>query len=236
MKVSIITRAFDRLEYTIKCINGVRENAGHDDYEHIIVNQGSRDGTGEWLRWITRMPNNWYAHVRPVHLKRNVGDFGGMKAGFEHASGDLIMQLDNDVYMETGGWLAKLVGALSGLDANIVMADRKGYKEKIPHDESTMKDIPFEGGVLRAARIPKAVSCYIVKRSIFEERSVTAKHCRHVTTDDNCWKVFDVHGMQIEGYDPADGSYVQHDKFGFQAPKSFLSKKFIFKHGRRKAP
>jgi glycosyltransferase involved in cell wall biosynthesis len=236
VKVSIITRAFDRLEYTIKCINGVRYNAGYTDYEHIIINQGSKDGTKEWLNWIKKMPNNWYEKVKPVHLKRNVGDFGGMKVGFEYADGDLIMQLDNDIFMETKDWLAKMVFALNALDADVLMAERKGFKEKIPHDEEKLQRILYKDEELGCGKIPNAVSCYLIKRDLFEKGSRKALNCRQLTKNFNCWKILGVFGVHIEGYDPDTGSYIQHDKYGFQVNKLFLSKKFIFKHGKRRVP
>ncbi|MGQ9720641.1 MAG: glycosyltransferase family 2 protein [Candidatus Jordarchaeum sp.] len=237
MKVSIITRAFDRLEYTIKCINGVRYNTGYDDYEHIIINQGSRDGTKEWLNWIKKMPNDWYEKVKPVHLKRNVGDFGGMKVGFKYADGDLIMQLDNDIFMETKDWLLKMVFILKTLDVDVLMANRRGFKERIPHDEKTLKMISYNNNEeLSCVRIPKAVSCYIIKRDLFEEGYKKALNCRQLTKNLECWKLLDVFGEHIEGYDPVTGSYLQHDKYGFQANKIFLSKRFFFKHGKRKVP
>jgi glycosyltransferase involved in cell wall biosynthesis len=234
MRVSIITRAFDRLEYTIQCINGVLYNAGYEDYEHIIVNQGSSDGTRQWLNWIKKMPNKWYEKVRPIHLKQNVGDFGGMKVGFDNADGDLIMQLDNDVYMETENWLYKMIYAFKKTNADTLMADRKGIRQQIPYDPHTLCSYMYNFNELRCAKIPNAVACYIVKRAIFGERYKSAKRCRHLTQGDNCWKLLDVFGVHIEGYNPEDGSYIQQDKFGFQTRKQFLSKRFIFKHGIRR--
>jgi len=236
MKVSIITRAFDRLEYTIKCINGVFYNAGYQDYEHIIIDQGSKDGTREWLKWIKKMPNDWYQKVRPIYLKRNCGDFGGMKVGFEHAKGSIIMQLDNDIFMETENWLSKMIYAFEALNADVVMADRKGFKEKILYDSSTLRNIKYNDEELICAKIPKAVSCYLIKRGIFESKYKSVKNCRQLTAGENCWKIINVYGVHMEGYDPESGSYIQHEKFGFQAKKIFLSKKFIFKHGRRNTP
>jgi glycosyltransferase involved in cell wall biosynthesis len=236
VKVSIITRAFDRLEYTIQCINGVYYNAGYDDYEHIVIDQGSKDGTKEWLKWITRMPNHWYKRVKPIFLRSNVGDFGGMKVGFEYAKGDLIMQLDNDMYMETKDWLVKMVFAFGELDAQVMMADRKGFKEEIPFDQNSEKRIFHNQCELVCVKIPKAVSCYIIKRELFEERYKKALNCRQITKGDNSWKILNVYGVHIEGYDSVTESYIQHDKYGFQADKIFLSKRFIFKHGRRKVP
>jgi len=236
MRVSIITRAFDRLEYTIQCINGVLYNAGYEDYEHIIVNQGSQDGTRDWLNWTQKMPNQWFAKVKPIHLKRNVGDFGGMKVGFEQSDGDFIMQLDNDMYMETKMWLEKMVSALIQLDADVVMADRKGFQEKIPYDKKTTVSVEWEDEKLQCAKIQKAVSCYLIKRDLFKDKYKKAMNCRQLTKGNNSWKVLNVYGVHIEGYDSIKGTYIQHDKYGFQVKKIFLSKKFIFKHGKRKIP
>ena len=47
-KVSIITRCYNKLEYTIRCIESVARNTEYDNYEHIIVNNNSNDGTTEW--------------------------------------------------------------------------------------------------------------------------------------------------------------------------------------------
>jgi glycosyltransferase involved in cell wall biosynthesis len=234
MKVSIIIRAFNRLEYTMKCINGVIKNSGYDDFEIFVVNQGSSDGTRQWLNWIKKMPNNWYEKVHPIHLKQNVGDFGGMKVGFDNADGELIMQLDNDVYMETENWLDKMVYCFNKIHADTLMADRKGYRQKISHDPNTLCSCMYNSTELRCAKIPNAVSCYIVKRAVFNEKYRSAKRCRHLTQGDNCWKLLDVFGVHLEGYNPEDGSYIQQDKFGFQTRKQFLSKRFIFKHGIRR--
>lgn len=49
MKVAVYTLTRDRLEYTKFCFNTLWKNAGHD-FDHFIVDNGSEDGTDEWLR------------------------------------------------------------------------------------------------------------------------------------------------------------------------------------------
>jgi glycosyltransferase involved in cell wall biosynthesis len=234
MKVSIIIRAFNRLEYTIQCINSVINNSGYKDFEIIVINQGSTDGTKEWLDWITKMPNKWYEKVKPMHLKRNVGDFGGMKIGFTYSSGDIVMQLDNDIYMETENWLDKMVYVFNKINANILMANRKGIRQKLPIDINTIKNIQYKKNILTCAKTSNAVACYLIKREIFDQKYKSAKRCRHITTDDNCWKLLEVFGNHIEGYNPETESYIQEEKYNFLFKKQFLSKKFIFKHGIRR--
>ena len=76
-KVAIITRAFNRLELTIRCINGVRMWAGYDNYEHVIVTQNSTDGTKEWLAWMQKNSPKYMKHVRVINNEGNSGDWKG---------------------------------------------------------------------------------------------------------------------------------------------------------------
>jgi len=49
-RVNIVTRAFNRLEYTILNIRNTYEVSNQHPYTHIIIEQNSSDGTKEWLK------------------------------------------------------------------------------------------------------------------------------------------------------------------------------------------
>ncbi len=63
------------------------------DYELIIVNDGSRDRTGEILDRLAEGD----ARLRVVHLARNFGHQPALTAGLEHARGDAVVMLDADL-------------------------------------------------------------------------------------------------------------------------------------------
>ena len=63
-----------------------------DDYEVIVVNDGSADGTAEILDELARV----FPHVKIVHHERNRGYGGALRTGFETASRDLIFYTDGD--------------------------------------------------------------------------------------------------------------------------------------------
>jgi len=61
-------------------------------WEVIFVNDGSHDGTEDLLDELAAS----YPEVKVVHFRRNFGQTAAMMAGFDHASGDVIIPLDGD--------------------------------------------------------------------------------------------------------------------------------------------
>lgn len=63
-----------------------------DDYEVIVVNDGSSDGTAAVLDELAgRMPR-----LRVIHHPRNRGYGGALRSGFENAAKDLVFYTDGD--------------------------------------------------------------------------------------------------------------------------------------------
>jgi len=63
------------------------------EYEIVLVNDGSRDGTADVIRELVRTDR----HVRGVSLSRNFGHQAALSAGVEHASGDAVVVMDADL-------------------------------------------------------------------------------------------------------------------------------------------
>lgn len=63
-----------------------------DDYEVIIVNDGSRDRTGPIAETLAQQ----YVHVRVVHHSKNRGYGAALQSGFRHATKDLVFYTDGD--------------------------------------------------------------------------------------------------------------------------------------------
>jgi glycosyltransferase involved in cell wall biosynthesis len=62
------------------------------DFEVLIINDGSRDGTAEIADELARL----YREVRVVHHPQNRGYGGALRSGFSNASKDLIFYTDGD--------------------------------------------------------------------------------------------------------------------------------------------
>ena len=63
------------------------------DYELICVDDGSRDGSTELLKQMAKSQPN----LRAVILRRNYGQTAAMSAGFNHATGKIMVTLDGDL-------------------------------------------------------------------------------------------------------------------------------------------
>jgi glycosyltransferase involved in cell wall biosynthesis len=63
-----------------------------DDYEVIVVNDGSSDYTPEILNELATV----YDHVRIVHHEKNQGYGGALRSGFANATKELIFYTDGD--------------------------------------------------------------------------------------------------------------------------------------------
>jgi glycosyltransferase involved in cell wall biosynthesis len=62
------------------------------DWEIIFVNDGSYDRSEEILHRLAVEDRR----VRAIHFQRNIGQTAAMMAGFDHASGDIIIPIDGD--------------------------------------------------------------------------------------------------------------------------------------------
>ncbi len=97
--VSIIIVTWNGREHLESCLSAVAAQHGVDA-ETILVDNGSTDGTVEFVR--ARFP--W---VRIVPLDRNRGFAGGNNAGAKAAQGRYLAFLNNDTVAESG-WLSAL--------------------------------------------------------------------------------------------------------------------------------
>jgi glycosyltransferase involved in cell wall biosynthesis len=68
-----------------------------DDFEVIVTNDGSRDGTGDILSRLAQAPE---LHVRVVTHATNRGYGAALASGFDAASKDLIFMTDGDKHFD----------------------------------------------------------------------------------------------------------------------------------------
>lgn len=88
MKVSVITTVYNGIEHLDSTVMSISKQ-DFDDFEHIVVNDGSTDGTVQYLEKLN------YPHLRIVNLKR-CGRGVALNEGIKISKGKYIAILDAD--------------------------------------------------------------------------------------------------------------------------------------------
>jgi len=170
-KVSMIIRAYNRLEWTIETLSSIISTTDYDNYEIILVNNNSQDGTTQWLDWIKENSEFYSSKIKHVKLEKNLGDWYGMVEGLKHVSEDsvYIMQVDNDVLVNDREWLDKLVYTLNQTGNHMAMLKRDGidmaYELKPKND---IRSIPYKDEMLEICDVERPVCCYIIRKDEFQ--------------------------------------------------------------------
>jgi len=113
---SIIIPVFNKLDYTRQCLEALAKNTGVESYEVIIVDNGSRDGTPEFLKTLE-------GDVKIITNATNLGFAKACNQGARVAEGEYLVFLNNDTLPQPG-WLEELVKLLSS-DPTIGIAGSK---------------------------------------------------------------------------------------------------------------
>jgi len=144
VKISFIVPLFNCLELTQAMTASLRDSLPQElDYEIILVDDGSTDGTRAWLS--TLQPP-----FRIILNERNLGYGAANNRGVAEARGDLLALLNNDLILR-GGWIEPMLaahrslGARAGLVGNVQVAAATGqvdhagitinHKGKPAHDQ-----------------------------------------------------------------------------------------------------
>lgn len=95
MRISIIIPVFNEEKNIEGIFDRIRNalDGNTPDYEVIFVNDGSTDATSEKLGEIAARDNRFGV----VEFRRNFGQTAAMMAGFDYASGDIIVPMDGDL-------------------------------------------------------------------------------------------------------------------------------------------
>jgi GT2 family glycosyltransferase/tetratricopeptide (TPR) repeat protein/glycosyltransferase involved in cell wall biosynthesis len=104
--VSIILLTWNALKYTKKTIDSILKNTAHN-YEIIIVDNASSDGTVKYLKQLSKK----HRHIKTYFNKENRGFAAGNNQAVKKANGAYIMILNNDILVGEN-WLSGMMRAL----------------------------------------------------------------------------------------------------------------------------
>ena len=158
-KISVVTPCFNSIATIKETIESVRQQ-DYPDFEHIVFDGGSTDGTVELLKK--------YPHLLWVS-ERDSGHYHAMNKGIERATGEVVAVLNADDCYRPGA-LGKVGAAFAahpewdGLFGDVVFVD--GEKREIYRREEAV----FDYDVLRFGGVG-----YVIHPTLFVKKSVYTK-------------------------------------------------------------
>lgn len=106
MRVAVFTLTMNRLDYTKRMFKSIKETTSYE-FDHFVVDNGSTDGTVDWLRD--------HAPVKMViENKKNVGISKASNQALDAIGDkyDIIIKVDNDCEFESDNWLETMLDVI----------------------------------------------------------------------------------------------------------------------------
>jgi GT2 family glycosyltransferase len=134
--IAIVTR--DNLAFNRMCLECLLRETDVPSYEVIVVDNGSTDGTPDYLRTLGRR----FSHIRPILNAENRGFAAATNQGLRAARGDVLVLLNNDTLV-TPGWLEGLSRHLLDDEIGLVgcLTNRCGNEAELETDYRTFGEL-----------------------------------------------------------------------------------------------
>lgn len=129
MKLSVVIPTFERRDKLRACLESLTAQAGAPAYEVVVVDDGSKDGTREWLSGASGQA--WPFGLRVV-LQSHRGPAAARNAGVREAIGDLVLFLGDDCIAAPGCLAEHLRAHRAGSDGSVL-----GFTTWLPSLEIT---------------------------------------------------------------------------------------------------
>lgn len=134
--LSLIIPVYNAEKYLEDCFESIRKQ-GFNDYEVIIVDDGSKDHSGEICDKYAAVDNR----VQVFHVE-NGGPSRARNIGFKKASGQYIYCIDNDDCFTDSNYFQKIYESLNTEAVDILLTGASYYKETKKCKEVDYKDLP----------------------------------------------------------------------------------------------
>lgn len=130
-QASIAVVTFNNLVFTRMCLASLLGNTDRLSYEVIVVDNGSSDGTVEYLHHVAASNH----HIRLILNETNRGFAPANNQAFAVAKGDILVLLNNDTIVPPG-WLEGLISYLRTPAVGLVgpVTNRIGNEAEIEAD------------------------------------------------------------------------------------------------------
>lgn len=175
IKVAVYTMTMNRLEYTKKMYESINARAGYE-FDWFIIDQGSKDGTQDWIKSLTRVrkidDKNSLFNIKYRLYEKNVGLSKGWNNCIEFIKSegdyDIVIKIDNDAELMTDGWLKAMVDlfernktiilspyveGLEGAPGGVLRQRQSGESPYLTINDNVLGLVPYLGGICYATPI-----------------------------------------------------------------------------------
>lgn len=168
--VSVVITAYNVEEYLDRAVCSVLDQT-YRNLEIIIVEDCSTDRTGELADMFMFLSN---VHVKVIHNPHNIGAGKSRQIGLDNASGDWIMFLDGDDWLDED-CLERLVETADTYDADMCSCDLKvEYPGRTVVQDRGFQVLEGDDRFLKVMEDPiKFLNYYIIRRQLFDR----VKYC-----------------------------------------------------------
>ncbi|PYS67058.1 MAG: glycosyl transferase family 1, partial [Acidobacteria bacterium] len=173
-KASIIVVTYNNLELNRLCLESIYARTEWPNFEVIVVDNHSTDGTPEYLKEVEKN----FTNLRVTLNESNLGFAAANNIGLRQATGDYLVLLNNDTIV-TRGWLSTLIRHLQA-DASIGLigpvTNTIGNEAKVDVGYSDPADMPawaasfvreHDGQVFSIPML--AMFCVAMRSDVFEK-------------------------------------------------------------------
>ena len=174
LMTSIIIPVFNQVNYTSQCVDRIRSNT-ISPYELIIINNGSTDGTKDYLESLKS------TGIKIQHLSENTGFVNACNQGARLASGEYLVFLNNDTLPEDG-WLEALISAAEKIPNVGAVGAKLLYPDGVLQEAGSLvfsDSTPWNYGKRDDAEKPQynyireapycSAACLLIRRKLFEQ-------------------------------------------------------------------
>jgi len=169
---SVVVVSYESLLFTRMCLETVLANTDEPPLELIVVDNGSGDGSREYLEGLAARD----ARVSLIANEENLGFPAACNMGLAAARGDHLVLLNSDT-MVPPGWLSRLLAHLHADDVGLVgpVTNRIGNEAEVATEYETYGDFLREAASRASARRGEAFEiqtltmfCLAMRRDAWE--------------------------------------------------------------------
>ncbi|WP_114729114.1 glycosyltransferase [Vibrio cholerae] len=213
VKVSLIVLTYNNLDLTKKCLESIIKHTTYSNFEVIVVDNMSSDGTQDYLI----STYSQYENFKIILNEANLGFAAGNNVGLKAATGDILVIINNDTYVAPY-WLEPIVKALKSPHIGLVcpVTNNIGNEAKININYQTFNEMKIHALDYTCDHVGElypmdcvAFFCVGMRRSTYEQVGAMSEEygLGFFEDDDYCMRVLQ---LGLKNF-AVDESFVHHN-------------------------